>query len=126
MLITVREASSSSFSLLRFNSFSSKASPGLKKSSFQASLSFQRKPNTTKPWNLGLLSTRYEIPFHPHPLDELFDYSVSEFGPTKWSFLQNAQNLQCLVVILSPIEESFGLFLSAQVESEFTLFEKYG
>ncbi|XP_010109386.2 preprotein translocase subunit SCY1, chloroplastic, partial [Morus notabilis] len=57
MLITVREASSSS--PLCFSSISHvnpKSSPRLKTSLCRASLSVQRKPLSAKSWNLGLLS----------------------------------------------------------------------
>lgn len=70
MLITVREASSSS--PLCFHNFSSisrlspKSSPRLRTSLCRASLSVQRKPlSADKSWNLGLLSRRF---FHPFQL----------------------------------------------------------
>ncbi|XP_041019043.1 LOW QUALITY PROTEIN: preprotein translocase subunit SCY1, chloroplastic [Juglans microcarpa x Juglans regia] len=58
MLITVAEASSASSLCFRLSTVSSqpKASPRFKTSICRASYSLQRKPNSSKSWNLGLLS----------------------------------------------------------------------
>ncbi|KAG2699256.1 hypothetical protein I3843_07G183900 [Carya illinoinensis] len=59
MLITVAEASSASplcFRLSTLSHLNPKASPRFKTSICRASYSLQRKPNSSKSWNVGLLS----------------------------------------------------------------------
>lgn len=61
MLITVREASSSSPLCFWLNRLNTKSSKTLKTSICQASFSVQRRPNTTNSWNHCNLSTSYEV-----------------------------------------------------------------